>query len=101
MFTALLPIPYQMPLPVLIIHGTADQVVPIQYGRDAADPAKGFPNARIIEIKGANHGFSGGAWQQAKLLEAEGVEVNDGKVDLTRFQFLSGKLWMAGRSEKQ
>ena len=55
----------QMPLPVLIIHGTADQVVPIQYGRDAADPAKGFPNARIIEIKGANHGFSGGAWQQA------------------------------------
>ena len=55
----------QMQLPVLIIHGTADQVVPIQFGRDAADPEKGFPNAAILEIKGANHGFSGAAWQQA------------------------------------
>ena len=55
----------QMQLPVLIIHGTADQVVPIQFGRDAADPDKGFPNAGILEIKGANHGFSGTAWQQA------------------------------------
>ena len=55
----------QIPLPVLIVHGTADQVVPIQYGRDAADPDKGFPHARILEIKGANHGFSGAAWQQA------------------------------------
>ena len=55
----------QIPLPVLIVHGTADQVVPVQYGRDAADPDKGFPHARILEIKGANHGFSGAAWQQA------------------------------------
>ena len=55
----------QITLPVLIIHGTADQVVPVRYGRDAADPEKGFPNARILEIKGANHGFSGTAWQQA------------------------------------
>ena len=52
-------------LPVLIIHGTADSVVPIQYGRDAADPEKGFPNATILEIKGANHGFSGSNWQKA------------------------------------
>ena len=55
----------QMTLPVLIVHGTADQVVPVQFGRDAADPEKGFPNARILEIKGAGHGFSGAAWQQA------------------------------------
>ena len=55
----------QITLPVLIIHGTADQVVPVRYGRDAADPEKGFPHARILEIKGANHGFSGAAWQQA------------------------------------
>ena len=54
-----------MTLPVLIVHGTADQVVPVQFGRDAADPEKGFPNARILEIPGAGHGFSGTAWQQA------------------------------------
>jgi hypothetical protein len=55
----------QIQVPTLIIHGTADQVVPIQYSRDAADPAKGFPNARLLEIAGAGHGFSGNAWQQA------------------------------------
>ena len=67
----------QMELPVLIVHGTADQVVPVQFGRDAADPEKGFPNARILEIKGAGHGFSGAAWQQAAdeaLAFLDGIE---------------------------
>lgn len=67
----------QMPLPVLIVHGTADQVVPVQFGRDAADPGKGFPNARILEIEGAGHGFSGAAWQRAAdeaLAFLDGIE---------------------------
>ena len=52
-------------IPVLIVHGSSDRVVPIQYGRDAADPAKGFSHAEFVEIPGADHGFTGAAWQTA------------------------------------
>ena len=52
------------------------------------DPST-IPCHRVVNAKGelAGEYAFGGAWQQAKLLEAEGVEVNDGKVDLTRFQW--------------
>lgn len=41
---------------VLIIHGTADPIVPISYSERAA---RTFPHARLIRIPGAGHGFSG------------------------------------------
>lgn len=40
----------------LIIHGTADPVVPIRYSERAKDT---FPHAEMIRIPGAGHGFYG------------------------------------------
>ena len=44
------------PRPVLIIHGTDDNKVPLDYPKQAAEA---FPNAELITIEGAEHGFSG------------------------------------------
>ena len=52
-------------IPVLIIHGTADRIVPFRYGQDAADPEKGFPRAELIPIPGADHGFIGKDFETA------------------------------------
>lgn len=41
--------------PVLILHGTADTVVPIEYSQRAAELYK---NARLEKISGASHGFN-------------------------------------------
>ena len=41
---------------VLIIHGTADSIVPVSYAQEAAET---FPNAKLITIEGAEHGFHG------------------------------------------
>lgn len=41
---------------VLLIHGTEDSVAPISYAEEAAVT---FPNARLITIEGAEHGFHG------------------------------------------
>ena len=41
--------------PVIIIHGDADPVVPIDYSRTAV---KNFPDAKLIEIKDAQHGLN-------------------------------------------
>ncbi len=41
---------------VLIIHGTADTIVPISYSQRAA---RTFPHAHLITLDGAGHGFSG------------------------------------------
>lgn len=41
---------------VLIIHGTADTVVPYEYAVRASET---FNNAELITIQGAGHGFSG------------------------------------------
>jgi len=41
---------------VLIIHGTSDSVVPISYAQEAAET---FPNAELIAVEGAEHGFHG------------------------------------------
>ena len=43
------------PGPVLIIHGDADPVVPIDYSYRAE---KAYPNARLIVLPGAGHGFN-------------------------------------------
>ncbi len=55
------------------------------------DPAN-IPCYRVVNSKGELAGaFAfGGANVQAKLLEAEGVEVNDGKVDLGKYQWKPG-----------
>ena len=48
-----------------------------------------IPCFRVVNSKGelAGEFAFGGAGAQAKLLEAEGVEVKDGKVDLKRYQW--------------
>lgn len=44
------------PGPTLIIHGTADSLVPVTYGARAAET---YADARFLPIDGANHGFHG------------------------------------------
>jgi len=41
--------------PVIIIHGDADPVVPVSYAYDAE---KNFPDAELIVLPGAGHGFN-------------------------------------------
>lgn len=41
---------------VLLMHGTADNIVPISYSQRASET---IPNCRYIEFQGAGHGFSG------------------------------------------
>ena len=41
---------------VLIIHGTADSIVPYEYAVRASET---FPSAELMTIQGADHGFSG------------------------------------------
>lgn len=43
---------HEITVPTLIVHGTADKMVPPQYGHDLA---RAIPNARIVEIEGAGH----------------------------------------------
>ena len=51
--------------PVLIIHGDADQVVNISYGRRAAEV---YADAQLVCLPGEDHSFSGkGKLQAAKL----------------------------------
>ena len=52
------------------------------------DPA-GIPCFRVVNAKGelAGEFAFGGAGKQAILLESEGIEVKDGRVDLARFQW--------------
>lgn len=48
----------------LIIHGTSDNIVPISYSERAVTT---FPNARLVVIDGAGHGFTGKANEIAKI----------------------------------
>ena len=51
--------------PVLILHGDRDTVVPIEYGRRAAET---YTNAEIVTFSGEIHGFTGkGKLRAAKL----------------------------------
>lgn len=61
------------PGPVLLIHGTADDVVPIRYSQRAAEV---FPSAKLIEIEGAGHGFFGAAEDRAVSLALDFVKEN-------------------------
>ena len=51
-----------------------------------------IPCFRVVNAKGelAGEFAFGGAGAQAKLLEAEGVEVTDGKVDLEKYAMYAG-----------
>lgn len=42
--------------PALIIHGTSDNIVPLSYAERARDT---MPNAELLVIQGAGHGFNG------------------------------------------
>lgn len=42
-------------VPTLIVHGDADTLVPVRASRDAA---RRIPNARLVEVPGAQHGFA-------------------------------------------
>lgn len=48
--------------PVFIVHGTADQLVPIAYSERAITV---FPDARLEKIEGAGHGFRGEPLEKA------------------------------------
>lgn len=52
---------------ILIIHGTEDRLVPIEYSERAETV---YPNARLIRIEGAGHGFKGEVLQQAIQITA-------------------------------
>ena len=45
----------ELAMPTLIVHGTADELVPFQFGLDLA---AGIPHAEFHEIDGAGHGIS-------------------------------------------
>ena len=49
-----------------------------------------IPCFRVVNARGelAGEFAFGGEGAQAKLLEAEGIEVTDGRVDLKRFQWI-------------
>lgn len=47
---------------VLILQGTEDQLVPPKESRKAK---KAYASARLVELEGAGHGFSGAAWEDA------------------------------------
>ena len=48
--------------PVLIVHGTADATSPFSYSERAVQT---FPDAELVTIDGAGHGFSGSASDRA------------------------------------
>lgn len=43
------------PGPALVVHGTDDEVVPIEYGRRFADA---LPRGELVEVDGADHGWT-------------------------------------------
>ncbi|MDZ7914983.1 MAG: alpha/beta fold hydrolase [Rhodococcus sp. (in: high G+C Gram-positive bacteria)] len=50
--------------PVDVIHGTEDQIVPLEYGRRYADL---LPHATFTAISGADHSWSSCAWRDELL----------------------------------
>ncbi len=58
---------------VLIIHGTADGIVPISYSERAVET---FPSAELVKIDGAGHGFYGNDADHAAELALKFVKHN-------------------------
>jgi pimeloyl-ACP methyl ester carboxylesterase len=52
-------------IPVLIIHGTADRVVPIENSRELAEQVE---NSRLVEVEGADHSYKGKEQETAKII---------------------------------
>lgn len=61
---------------VLIIHGTADPIVPVAYAERAA---RVFPSAELVKIDGAGHGFHGADLTRAAGLVVKFVRENVAK----------------------
>jgi pimeloyl-ACP methyl ester carboxylesterase len=55
----------EIKIPVLIVHGTEDQVIPIQNSRELE---KLFDNCKLVEIQGADHGYLGKELETAQLV---------------------------------
>jgi alpha-beta hydrolase superfamily lysophospholipase len=53
----------EVKIPVLVIHGTADEVVPQRLGRELAGR---FPSARFVSIEGGHHND---LWDRPEVLE--------------------------------
>ena len=55
--------------PVLVVHGTADAVVDVEYAREAA---RRYPQAELVEIAHAQHGFPTPLSQRRAISETLG-----------------------------
>ena len=44
--------PRQLDIPTLILHGTADAIVPIEFSRELAEL---LPKAELLEFEGSGH----------------------------------------------
>ena len=56
--------------PVMLIHGTADEIVPIACSERAVQT---LPSVKLIRIDGAGHGFSGNDRKYAAQLAVDFV----------------------------
>lgn len=57
------------------------------YGAGKASGDRMVPCHRVINSDGRVGGFASGTGKKAWLLEKEGIEIKDGKVDLRKFLF--------------
>jgi len=56
-------------LPVLIIHGSSDPVVPVQHAYDYYEGIKNTHRAKLEIIEGADHTFNSIEWER-KVIES-------------------------------
>ena len=52
--------------PTLVVHGTADSIVSVDYAREAA---RRYADARLVELEGAQHGFPSRRHMDAAVAE--------------------------------
>lgn len=63
--------------PTIVVHGDADRVVPLDWGRELAD---GIPGARLAVVPGAPHGIMGESAEARRLVLEFFLRV-DGRMD--------------------
>jgi fermentation-respiration switch protein FrsA (DUF1100 family) len=61
-------------VPWLLVHGTDDDLVPVQDSRDLVQVA---PHAKLLEIDGADHLFTGEPTAQAVRAVADWINALD------------------------